>query len=86
MTEADCIIVASAIAVVGVVIVGAIGYDAHWQEARPARLVTAVTSLLGRASHAPYGRPAAVIPFTRVAMGTKVNEPSSSTPSRGQVS
>jgi len=55
MTEADCIIVATAIAVVGVIIIGAIGCDAHWQEARPASLVTAITSLLGRASHHPHG-------------------------------
>jgi len=44
MTEADFIIVATAIAAVGVIIVGAIGCEAHWQEKRPPHLVTAVTT------------------------------------------
>ena len=77
MTEADFIIVATAIVVVGVIIVGAIGCEAHWQEERPPHLVTAVTSLVGRASHPRYSRPVAVIPFTRTATEPEVSEPSS---------
>ena len=41
MTDADFIIVATAIAVVGVIIVGVIGCAPHRQETRPARRVTA---------------------------------------------
>ena len=67
MTEADFIIVATAIVVVGVIIVGAIGCEAHWQQEHPPYLVTAVTSLMGRVPHPRYSRPVAVIPFTRTA-------------------
>jgi hypothetical protein len=50
MTEADSIIIATAIAVVGVIIIGVAGRAADWQEARAPRFATAVTFLRGLAS------------------------------------